>query len=79
MQREMIASSLKAGMSTVIMLTIVDDKNLAYGLGATDYMIKPVDRERLAEILMKFRHVPAPRFALVIDTTLRLDSAGEAG
>jgi len=51
----------------VIMLTIVDDKNLGYGLGATDYMIKPVDRERLAEILMKFRDMPPPRSALVID------------
>jgi len=51
----------------VVMLTIVDDKNLGYGLGATDYMIKPVDRERLAEILMKFRDVPPPRRALVID------------
>ena len=51
----------------VVMLTIVDDKNLGYGLGATDYMIKPVDRERLAEILMKFRDMPPPRFALVID------------
>jgi DNA-binding response OmpR family regulator len=49
------------------MLTIVDDKNLGYGLGATDYMIKPVDRERLAEILMKFRNVPPSRSALVID------------
>jgi len=51
----------------VIMLTIVDDKNLGYGLGATDYMIKPLDRERLAEILMKFRDMPPPRSALVID------------
>jgi signal transduction histidine kinase/CheY-like chemotaxis protein len=51
----------------VIMLTVVDDKNLGYGLGATDYMIKPVDRERLAEILMKFRDVPLPRHALVVD------------
>jgi len=51
----------------VVMLTIVDDKNLGYSLGATDYMIKPVDRERLAEILMKFRDVPPPRYALVID------------
>ena len=51
----------------VVMLTIVDDKNLGYGLGATNYMIKPVDRERLMEILMKFRDVPPPRSALVID------------
>ncbi|MDQ2899353.1 MAG: response regulator [Acidobacteriota bacterium] len=31
----------------VVMLTIVDDKNLGYSLGASDYLTKPVDRERL--------------------------------
>jgi signal transduction histidine kinase/CheY-like chemotaxis protein len=51
----------------VVMLTIVDDKNLGYALGATDYMIKPVDRDRLMEILAKFRDVPPPRWALVVD------------
>ena len=51
----------------VVMLTIVDDKNLGYTLGASDYMIKPVDRNRLTEILAKFRNVPAPRLALVVD------------
>ena len=30
----------------VIMLTIVDDKNLGYALGAADYLTKPVDRDR---------------------------------
>src|SRR4026208_561544 len=51
----------------VVMLTIVDDKNLGYALGATDYLIKPVDRDRLMEILAKFRDVPPPRWALVVD------------
>ena len=51
----------------VVMLTIVDDKNLGYALGATDYLIKPVDRDRLHEILAKFRNVPPPRSALVVD------------
>ena len=51
----------------VVMLTIVDDKNLGYALGATDYLIKPVDRGRLIEILAKFRNVPPPRLALVVD------------
>jgi signal transduction histidine kinase/CheY-like chemotaxis protein len=51
----------------VVMLTIVDDKNLGYTLGASDYMIKPVDRDRLTEILAKFRDIPSPRSALVVD------------
>jgi PleD family two-component response regulator len=28
----------------VVMLTIVDDKNLGYALGAADYLTKPIDR-----------------------------------
>ena len=35
----------------VIMVTIVDDKNLGYALGAADYLTKPIDRDRLAAIL----------------------------
>jgi signal transduction histidine kinase/DNA-binding response OmpR family regulator len=35
----------------VILMTIVDEKNRGYSLGATDYMVKPVDRERLTGVL----------------------------
>jgi signal transduction histidine kinase/DNA-binding response OmpR family regulator len=39
----------------VIMLTMVDDRNLGYALGAADYLTKPVDRERLVAVLQKYR------------------------
>jgi CheY-like chemotaxis protein/anti-sigma regulatory factor (Ser/Thr protein kinase) len=39
----------------VILLTIVSDQNLGYTLGAADYLVKPVDRERLAAVLQKYR------------------------
>ena len=39
----------------VIMLTIVDDRNLGYSLGAADYLTKPIDRERLASVLLRYR------------------------
>jgi CheY-like chemotaxis protein len=39
----------------VIMVTIVDDRNLGYALGATDYVTKPVDRDRLAALVRKYR------------------------
>ena len=29
----------------VILMTILDEKNRGYALGATDYMVKPVDRD----------------------------------
>jgi signal transduction histidine kinase/DNA-binding response OmpR family regulator len=37
----------------VIMLTIVDDRNLGYTLGASEYLTKPVDRQRLLAALKK--------------------------
>jgi PAS domain S-box-containing protein len=48
----------------VIMVTIVDDKNLAYSLGAAHYLTKPIQRKRLAAILDEYR--PAGR-ALIVD------------
>jgi signal transduction histidine kinase/DNA-binding response OmpR family regulator len=35
----------------VILMTILDEKNRGYALGAADYMVKPVDRERLGAVL----------------------------
>jgi CheY-like chemotaxis protein len=35
----------------VILITIVDEKQRGYTLGAADYLVKPVDRERLAHVL----------------------------
>jgi PAS domain S-box-containing protein len=51
----------------VIMVTIVDDKNLAYTLGADDYMTKPIDREQLASVLQKYRCAHPPCQVLVVE------------
>ncbi len=48
----------------VIMLTIVDDRNLGYALGASDYLTKPIDRERLVTVLKQHRR---DRPVLVVD------------
>jgi signal transduction histidine kinase/CheY-like chemotaxis protein len=48
----------------VIMLTIVDDKNLGYALGAADYLTKPIERERLVAVLNQYRR---DRPVLVVD------------
>ena len=37
----------------VIMLTMVDDRTLGYALGAADYLLKPVDRERLRIVVRR--------------------------
>jgi CheY-like chemotaxis protein len=39
----------------VIMLTIIDDKNLGYALGAADYLTKPIERDRLLTVLRAHR------------------------
>jgi PAS domain S-box-containing protein len=39
----------------VIMVTIVDDEPMGLGLGASGYLIKPVDRERLAVLVEQYR------------------------
>jgi len=44
----------------VVMVTIVDDKNKGFALGAADYLTKPIDRERLIAIISKYRHKSAP-------------------
>jgi len=54
-----VLSALKSSPDTadipVVMLTIVDDRNLGYALGAADYLPKPIDRERLTAVLARFR------------------------
>jgi PAS domain S-box-containing protein len=39
----------------VIMVTIVQDKNMGYALGASDYLTKPIERDRLTNVLKKYR------------------------
>jgi signal transduction histidine kinase/DNA-binding response OmpR family regulator len=66
-----VLTALKADANVadipVIMLTIVDDKNLGYALGAADYLTKPIDRERLAIILQKYRCAHPPCTVLVVE------------
>jgi CheY-like chemotaxis protein len=63
-----VLSALKADRELadipVVMLTIVDDKNLGYALGAADYLTKPIDRERLVAVLGKHRR---DRPVLIVD------------
>ncbi|MEW6210166.1 MAG: response regulator [Acidobacteriota bacterium] len=39
----------------VIMLTMIDDRNTGFALGADDYLTKPVDREKITAVLKKYR------------------------
>ena len=51
----------------VIMLTIVDDKNMGFALGAAEYVTKPIDRERLSAILKKYTTGGTSRPVLIVE------------
>jgi PAS domain S-box-containing protein len=51
----------------VIMLTIVDDRNLGYSLGASEFMTKPIDRGRLIGLIERFAHVHGNSVLLIVD------------
>ncbi|NJN88330.1 MAG: response regulator [Leptolyngbyaceae cyanobacterium SL_7_1] len=53
----------------VILLTLVDNKNMGYALGASEYLVKPIDRNRLIAILNRYRH-GSPQSILVVDDDL---------
>jgi PAS domain S-box-containing protein len=54
-----VLQTLKGDVETadipVIMLSMVDDKNMGFALGATGYLTKPVDRNRLSKLLNNIR------------------------
>jgi len=51
----------------VIMLTIVDDRNLGFSLGASEFMTKPIDRNRLTALLRKLAPAKADSVILIVD------------
>jgi len=51
----------------VILVTIVDEKNRGYALGATEYMVKPIDRDRLVAVLRRISGAMDRRALLVDD------------
>jgi signal transduction histidine kinase/DNA-binding response OmpR family regulator/CHASE3 domain sensor protein len=51
----------------VVMLTMVDDKTKGYSLGATDYLTKPVDADRLRQVLSQYQPAQEPGSVLVVD------------
>jgi CheY-like chemotaxis protein len=51
----------------VVMVTIVDEQTLGFTLGATDYLVKPVTRERLLAAVSKHRVRPGTPRVLVVD------------
>jgi GAF domain-containing protein/CheY-like chemotaxis protein len=51
----------------VVLMTIVEEKNRGYALGAADYLVKPVDRGKLVEALRHICGSSAGRILLIDD------------
>jgi PAS domain S-box-containing protein len=51
----------------VIMATIVDNQSIGFSLGAADYLIKPIDRDRLVRAVEKCCPSGAPRHVLIVE------------
>jgi signal transduction histidine kinase/CheY-like chemotaxis protein len=68
-------SELKAdpqlGRIPVILVTILEDRNLGYALGAAEYVTKPVSRERIREILRRYGSRSAPVLVVEDDASTR--------
>ncbi len=66
-----VLSTLKADVELadipVIMLSMLDQKNMGFALGASDYVTKPVQRDRLAAMLRKYRRDSAALRVLLVE------------
>ena len=51
----------------VIMCTIIDEQSLGFSLGASDYVLKPVNWERLRDVLARVQASAAKGDVLVVD------------
>ena len=51
----------------VVMLTILDEQNRGYALGAADYLTKPIQRDRLRALLARHRGHAAGKHVLIVD------------
>jgi CheY-like chemotaxis protein len=77
-----VLSALKADPELcdipVIMLTMVEDRQRGFTLGASDYATKPVDRDRLSQILKKYTFPNPPSPVLLVDDNSSTRSVARA-
>ncbi len=58
----------------VILLTFMDEKNTGFALGASDYLVKPIDTKRLTALLNKYRIGRVGQILLVEDEVMSTKS-----
>jgi CheY-like chemotaxis protein len=66
-----VLTALKAepGLSEipVVMLTLLNEPEMGYLLGASEYLTKPIDRDRLSSVLGKYRPTDAEDVVLLVE------------
>ena len=55
------------GAMPIVMITVLDEQNLAFSLGATDYLQKPIDRASLKAVIERFRPASGAGPILVVE------------
>ena len=63
----------------IIILSIVDQKEVGFALGATDYLIKPIRKSLLIETIGKYMRQHAEDHAAVLLSTVDAKVPGVAG
>lgn len=51
----------------VIVLTMMEDKDIGYSLGAAEYLTKPISRDQLTKVLRKYRSTKAPPMVMIVE------------
>jgi PAS domain S-box-containing protein len=51
----------------VIMLTMTEEKDIGYSLGAAEYLTKPITRSKLIKVLRKYRTDKAPSVVMIVE------------
>ena len=62
-----LKSDAELAETPVVMVTVVQERGLAFSLGADDYLNKPVRWDRLRRVLDRFRREVTPGLALLIE------------
>ncbi|WP_173009148.1 response regulator [Methylobacterium sp. P1-11] len=62
-----IRADPEIGATPIVMVTVLDEQNLAFSLGATDYLQKPIDWGNLRQIVDRFRPAGGDGPILVVE------------
>jgi signal transduction histidine kinase len=70
-----VLTALKANPKTanipVVMITMMEEQNLGYALGASDYLLKPIEQSNLGSVLAKYSSESTSKVVLLVEDDLQ--------